>query len=66
MYLICNFSIKPLACVVFGPDCLKRSYGVNHTVESVDKVVIMLCQDYESYHNLEKRSSLQSLFIDIN
>ena len=40
MCLICNFSIKPLACVVFYPDCLKRSYGVNHTVESVDKVVI--------------------------
>ena len=40
MYLICNFSIKPLACVVFDPDCLKRSYGVNNTGESVDKVVI--------------------------
>ena len=40
MYLIRNFSIKPHACVVFDPDCLKRSYGVNHTVESADKVVI--------------------------
>ena len=40
MYLICDFSIKPLTCVVFEPDCIKRSYGVNNTGESVDEVVI--------------------------
>ena len=39
MYFICNFSIKALDCVVFDPDCLKRSYLVSHTFESVDKVV---------------------------
>ena len=39
MYLICNFSIKLLACVVFDPDCPKRSYGVNNTGEYVDKKV---------------------------
>ena len=33
-------SIKRLSCVVFNTDCPKRSYGVNHTVESVYKVVI--------------------------
>ena len=67
MYLICNFSIKPLACVVFDPDCLKRSYGVNHTVESVDKVVKCyartLCQDYGSYYSYVVTSF--SIFIDI-
>ena len=59
MYLICNFSIKPLACVVFDPDCLKKSYGVNHTVESVDKVV---WQDYESYRNLETKLSPRPVY----
>ena len=42
MYLIYNFSIKPLACVVFEPDYLKRSYGVNNTGESVDENVIAM------------------------
>ena len=40
IYLICNFSIKPLSCVVFNTDYPKRNYGVNHTIESVYKVVI--------------------------
>ena len=37
MYLICNFSIKPLAYVVFDTDCPKRSYGVNNSGESLMK-----------------------------
>ena len=40
-YLICNFSIKPLAFVVFNPDCLKRSYIVyqidNETADNLAK-----------------------------
>ena len=40
MCLVCNLSIKPLAWVVFELDCLKRSYGVNKTSESIDKVFI--------------------------
>ena len=63
MYLICNFSIKPLACVVFDPDCPKRSYAVNNTGEYVDEVVIcMLCQDYESYHSLETKLSPRPVY----
>ena len=27
-------------CIVFDPDCLKRSNDVNHSVESADKTVI--------------------------
>ena len=60
MYLICNFSIKPVACVVFEIDCLERSYGVNYTVDCVDKIVIY----YVSINKvliIRKRSSLQGL-----
>ena len=65
MYLISNFSIKPLVCVVFDSESLKRSYGVNHTVESVDKIVIFYVKIIKVFIT-RKRSSLQGLFIDIN
>ena len=65
MYLICNFSTKPLACVTFDPDCPKRSCGVNNTGESIDKVVIYYVRIMKVII-IWKRSSLQSLFIDIN
>ena len=65
MYLICNFSIKPLTCVAFEPDCLKRNYGVNHTIESVDKIFICYIWIIKVFM-IRKRSSFQGLFIDIN
>ena len=65
MYLVCNFSIKPLACVAFHPDCLKMSYRVNHTVESFDKIVICYVRIIKIFI-IWKESSLQGFFIDIN
>ena len=35
-----QFLHQTIACVVFDPDYLKKSYGVNNTGEFVEKVVI--------------------------
>ena len=40
VYFVRNFPIKPFTCVVFIPDCHKKSYGLDYTVESDDKVTV--------------------------
>ena len=42
MYLVCKIYIKPPAGIVFDPDCPKRRYGINCTVDSFDKITISL------------------------
>ena len=60
-----HFSIKPVACVVFDNDCLKRSYGLNGTVDCIDKIVIYYVRVIKVLI-IRKRIFLQRLSIDIN
>ena len=40
VYFLCILFIKPLTCIVFDSDCLKRSYGVYYTVTAGNKIPI--------------------------
>ena len=64
LYFLCNFSIKPLTCIVFDSDSLKRSYVIYDTVKPGNKITISNIRIIKVFINREW-NSLQGLFIHI-
>ena len=64
MYFLCHLSIKPLTCIVFDSDCLKRSYGVYYTVKPGNKTTISNARIIKVFI-IRKWNSLQVPFIHI-
>ena len=65
VYFVRNFFIKPFTCVVFNPDCHKKSYGLDYTLNFCDKVTVCNVRIIK-VSTIRKWNSGQGLFIDIN